>query len=429
MTCNISDFDYSSFPFPYLNTEENVWKYVPIDFWRYEVLPFLCKLDSSVPLNTFRYVCRLFYLLSLQYVPSPLNKLSSLELTSKYLLFAAEPRFVGSWQESDSYHHLITLSDSTIYCIPHNNNFFTWNFELKTNNDILSPNLKNTFRFSKRSTLDFVGHTNQINAIASLCGGTRLVSGSTDKTVKIWNVEDGSCIKTLEGHSDWVRCVCVVVGGGEDEEDLIVSGSDDKTLKVWNIEGKCLKTLQGHSYWIICVIPFDTKHVLSGSPDKTVKLWNVVDGEGGCIKTFEGHSSYVWCLCKYDDHHFLSGSYDDTVKFWNISKEKCISTLTGHNHHVSCLILIENGWPQDQKCVLSGSFDKTIRIWTLTVDESCEDNVDLGIWNCLKILQIDSSIRCLTLFRNRYLFAGQVDRTISVWDFGFPAFVITIENY
>jgi len=85
MTCNISDFDFSSFPFPYLNTitEENVWKYVPIDFWRYEVIPFLCKLDSSVPLNTFRCVCRLFYLLSLQYIPSPLNKISSEEITSR----------------------------------------------------------------------------------------------------------------------------------------------------------------------------------------------------------------------------------------------------------------------------------------------------------------------------------------------------------
>jgi len=417
MTCNISDFDYSSSPFPYLNTnDENVWKYIPIDFWRYEVLPFLCKLDSSIPLNTFRYVCRLFYLLSLQYIPSSLNKMSSLELTSKYLLFPAEPHFIGYWIEKEIICHFISVSDSIIYCTLHNNNFVTCNIEIKP------TNLEKThFLFSKRSILDFVSHTDQIWTVASLCGGTRLISGSKDKTVKIWNVEDGSCIKTLEGHSDWVRCVCVVVGG---EEDLIVSGSDDKTLKVWNIEGKCLKTLKGHSHWIYCVIPFDTKHVLSGSYDYTVKLWNVMDGEGVCIKTFEGHSESVWCLCKYDDRHFLSGSYDSDVKFWNISKEKCVSTLIGHNHHVSSLILIENGWPQDQKCVVSGSFDKTIRIWTLTVSESCEDDaLENGIWNCLKILQVNSYVYCLTLFRNRYLFAGQDDGTVSVWDFGFPLLV------
>jgi len=422
MTCNISDFDYSSFPFPYLNTEENVWKYVPIDFWRYEVLPFLCKLDSSVPLNTFRYVCRLFYLLSLQYVPSPLNKLSSLELTSKYLLFAAEPRFVGSWQQKYNIHDLINVSDSIICCATINNNFFTWNFEIKP------INLEKThFQFSKRSILDFVGHTALINAIASFCGGTRLISGSQDQTVKIWNVEDGSCIKTLEGHTELVWDVCVLVGG-EEKEDLIVSGSSDNTLKVWNIEGKCLKTLKGHSHWIYCVIPFDTKHVLSGSYDYTVKLWNVMDGEGVCIKTFEGHYNSVWCVCKYDDRHFLSGSYDSDVKFWNISKEKCISTLTGHNHAVYSLILIETGWPQNQKCVVSGSYDKTIRIWTLTVSESCEDDaLENGIWNCLKILQVDSEVYCLTLFRNRYLFAGQDDGTVSVWDFGFPLLVSRIK--
>src|SRR3972149_810848 len=341
MTCNISDFDYSSFPFSYLNTttEENVWKYVPIDFWRYEVLPFLCKLDSSVPLNTFRYVCRLFYLLSLQYVPSPLNKISSLELTSKHLLFPVEPHFVGSWEEKYNIHNLIAFSDSTICCMTYMNNFFIWNFEIK------STNLEKThFLFSIHSNHDFVDNTHhQILTIASLCGGTQVISDSEDKTVKIWNVEDGSCIKTLEGHRSSMRCVCVVVGEKEEKEDLIVSGSFDKTLKVWTIEGKCLKTLQGHSSSIWCVISFDTKHVLSGSWDKTMKLWNVVDGEHQreCIKTFEGHSSYVFCLCKYDEYHFLSGSYDKTVKFWNISKEKCISTLTGHNNAVSSLMLVE----------------------------------------------------------------------------------------
>jgi len=425
MTCNISDFDYSSSPFPYLNTnDENVWKYIPIDFWRYEVLPFLCKLDSSIPLNTFRYVCRLFYLLSLQYVPSSLNKMSSLELTSKYLLFPAEPRFVGSWQQKYNIHDLINVSDSIICCATINNNFFTWNFEIKP------INLEKThFQFSKRSILDFVGHTALINAIASFCGGTRLISGSQDQTVKIWNVEDGSCIKTLEGHDGWVRCVCVVVGG---EEDLIVSGSSDNTLKAWNIEGKCLKTLQGHSSIIMCMIPFDTKHVLSGYSDKTVKLWNVVDdGEGVCIKTFEGHSDFVYCLCKYDDHHFFSGSHDKTVKFWNISKEKCISTLTGHNYAVSSLILVETGWLQNQKCVVSGSHDNTIRIWTLTnISESCDDDaLENGIWNCLKILQVKYKVYSFTLFKNRYLFAGQGNGTVSVWDFGFPAFVKGIENH
>ena len=84
MTCNISDFDYSSSPFPYLNTnDENVWKYIPIDFWRYEVLPFLCKLDSSIPLNTFRYVCRLF-LYFFSSISSFYSSSSSLSIISSF---------------------------------------------------------------------------------------------------------------------------------------------------------------------------------------------------------------------------------------------------------------------------------------------------------------------------------------------------------
>jgi len=280
--------------------------------------------------------------------------------------------------------------------------------------------------FSKRSNFDFVGHTTKINTGASVCDGIHLISGSLDHTVKIWNMKDGSCIKTLEGHSQPVSHVCVVVG---EKEDLIVSGSLDKTLKVWNNDGKYLKNLQGHSDWILCVIPFDTKHILSGSKDNTVKLWNVMDdGEGVCIKTFEGHSDTVFCLCKYDDHHFLSGSGDNTVKFWNISKEKCISTLIGHKDGITSLILVEN---QNQKCVVSGSHDKTIRIWILTnISESCEDDaLENGIWNCLKINRVITSVLYLTLFRKRYLFVGQNDGIIAVWDFGFPSFINGIENH
>src|SRR3989304_2374451 len=70
--------------------------------------------------------------------------------------------------------------------------FSLWKFELKIN-DTISPNSEKTFLFSKRSILDFVGHTDQIRTIASFCSdGTRLISGSRDKTVKIWNVEDGN---------------------------------------------------------------------------------------------------------------------------------------------------------------------------------------------------------------------------------------------
>ena len=73
--------------------------------------------------------------------------------------------------------------------------------------------------------------------------GRRVVSGSNDKTLKVWDVATGKCVATLEGHSSDVYCVAVFPDGRR-----VVSGSDDKTLKVWDLAtGECVATLEGHS--------------------------------------------------------------------------------------------------------------------------------------------------------------------------------------
>ncbi len=68
--------------------------------------------------------------------------------------------------------------------------------------------------------------------------GRRAVSGSWDKTLKVWDLASWSCLATLEGHGDRVSAVAVTPDGGR-----AVSGSGDKTLKVWDLaSGACLAT-------------------------------------------------------------------------------------------------------------------------------------------------------------------------------------------
>ena len=74
--------------------------------------------------------------------------------------------------------------------------------------------------------------------------GKYIVSGSSDKTIKIWDFKTGKCLNTLEGHSYSVNSVAISPDG-----KYIVSGSYDKTIKIWDFKtGKCLNTLEGHSY-------------------------------------------------------------------------------------------------------------------------------------------------------------------------------------
>ena len=78
--------------------------------------------------------------------------------------------------------------------------------------------------------------------------GRRVVSGSSDNTLKVWDVATGQCVATLEGHSKDVWCVAMFPDGRR-----VVSASDDKTLKVWDVvTGKCVATLQGHRSGVRC---------------------------------------------------------------------------------------------------------------------------------------------------------------------------------
>ncbi len=69
------------------------------------------------------------------------------------------------------------------------------------------------------------------------------MSGSADKTIRIWDVESGECIKTLIGHQEDVWRVIYSPDG-----KYIISGSHDRTIKIWDVEtGECLRTLEGHT--------------------------------------------------------------------------------------------------------------------------------------------------------------------------------------
>ncbi|XP_045164454.1 uncharacterized protein LOC123528643 [Mercenaria mercenaria] len=246
------------------------------------------------------------------------------------------------------------------------------------------------------SVQTLVGHSGTVRCLH--LEGNRLVSGSTDCMIKVWDLSTQeswssiACKVTMTGHSDTVRCLQV-------DDMKVISGSYDKTLKIWDLPtGRCKMTLRGHQAAVLCVHFNDTK-VVSGSCDKTIKVWNY---HGACMMTLSGHQDAVTCL-QFDATRIVSGSLDCNLKFWDIHSGECINTIDwkaaeGHTGVVRCL-------QADSWRLVSAADDKTIKVWNLETGK-----------RLVTLRNHTDGVTCLQ-FNDFIIVSGSYDKTVKLWDF------------
>ena len=99
-----------------------------------------------------------------------------------------------------------------------------------------------------------------------------------------------TCTHTFEGHSEWIRCLKYLPGKNINR---VISGSDDHLIKVWDMEsGECLKTLKGHDDSVTCFEWYNDK-LITGSWDSNIKVWDISSNKNECVKTLSGHTYRV----------------------------------------------------------------------------------------------------------------------------------------
>ena len=267
------------------------------------------------------------------------------------------------------------------------------------------------------------GYSNSVNSVVISLDGKTMVSGSDDNTIKIWDMQSGECLNTLEGHSRSISSLAISIDG-----KTVVSGSYDKTIKIWDMQsGESLHTLTGHSYDIgsLAISPDGKTIVSGGSWDNTIKIWDMQNGE--CLDTFpsildtlegHGHSRRVNSVAiSPDGKTIVSGgggtvkvinsdrktivnrSDDSTIKLWDI--RGCLNTLEGHSNSVNSVAISLDG-----KTIVSGSDDSTIKLWDIQSGESL--HALKGHSSGINSVAISSD--------GKTIVSGSRDGTIKLWD-------------
>lgn len=270
-------------------------------------------------------------------VPSPDCGLPSLNVLHLYKsLYRRHYLFSRSWMQNK-------IEPRHLAFKAHNHNVVTClQFDAErivTGSDDNNINVYDTKTGALKAKLE--GHDGGVWALQYV--GDTLVSGSTDRSVRIWNMNTGRCTHTFLGHTSTVRCLIILMptvikrtSAGSivmPKEPLIITGSRDSTLRVWKLP----------------------------RPDDLEFIPNPAD-EQDCpylLRTLSGHGQSVRAIAAHGDT-LVSGSYDYTVRVWKISTGETVHRLVGHGQKVYSVVLDH----ERNRCI-SGSMDNLIKVWSL----------------------------------------------------------------
>jgi WD40 repeat protein len=261
----------------------------------------------------------------------------------------------------------------------------------------------------------FEGHTDRIWGTIHLPGGQRIITCSSDGSLRVWNSKSGKQIG-----DDWrdgdsrVGSIALSPDGKK-----VVSGSVDGEVRLWDIDTcKVIKKWTGHTSEVESVCwSRDGRRVLSGSDDGTARQWNVDSGETmpepikNILASIEtGHDAVFAVVYSPDTTLIATGGRDGpeteeliecSVKIWDAKTGRLVATLKGHTDLVLCL-----AWTKDGKTLVSGSWDSSIRIWNTTN------------WKQTAVLEEHTSwVFAIAISPNDHILASaSLDNTARLWN-------------
>jgi len=224
----------------------------------------------------------------------------------------------------------------------------------------------------------------------------------------------------MEGHNGWVTAIIAGYSQKEGEDSaVLVSGSRDKTIMIWNLNekpapgetyGRPKKSLTGHNHFVSdLALSFDNHYLLSSSWDKTIRLWDLRTGL--TVKRFVGHTKEIFTISfSPDNRQVISAGADKQIKLWNtLGENKFSSEQNNHTDWVSCVRyspqLKQQSKVTFQPYFASVGWDGKLKIW----------NTNFQIRFSFK--PHEGQINSVAISPNgKYLATGGKDKKLQIWD-------------
>jgi len=257
--------------------------------------------------------------------------------------------------------------------------------------------------------IELTAHSEPVWSLAFSPDSRSLASGSSDGTVRIWNLQTSppQVTRVLPGHENDVFRVAFSFDG------RWLVAANKKTLQAWRFRGGDVQgadaILEGHEDRVFALVAAHRSHlVATASKDKTIRLWDLAHGDpSSTTRVLRAHSDAVHSLSiSLDDHWLASAGDDSTARVWDLTSPNPndgVIELTGHTGSIKQIAISSNG-----SRVLTGSNDGTARLWRISAGN---DAVSAE----LLTHQTSSVDSVLITEDDHWVVAGSSDGTARTW--------------